>query len=1178
VEQGEEGDLLAFTLYWPVKVATLTTYLLSALLVFGLKSLRSDASGTEGSSNAADYLIGLICPLALVGIAFGNGLFENYVLEKLTGARWPGDGTQAVDRYLPLRTENDRQRFDGGTAAGFAVSLFDTINEGIVTEIDGRKYYVESANRSPYATRLRRDEEVRKTKQLASAENDYTITQLFDHAGRMAALLSMAALNYDGASPQVRSNVAEIFKGWDLDYRTVDEWDELMKASAGADMGLLQAAKRWWDDISLARPVDPTAVERLEQGMAVTGFSATLNANFDHVHPAPDAVGGRSRRLVRPGAIILANLDIDDTIAAPPPAPAPLPDRLALIDAVKDDSVNANSDEREMAFLQVRRPTRPGLPTYDLTLRLHADDAKRVRVFAATGTPDTWPRHLGAASGSGSPTETSIVAASDTVDFRIEALTLPGDPLLKAPVAPAPFGRDGVTPVVTSRAAGDVWIELLHRTGGADVPGLRDVALFTIAPYLMFSNLQPTVLVYVVYFKDILDSSGNRSGLGDGNHATVADLVEGIDAALAPLPTGISLNSANEFVPHKPLPPGDVNAARGLYIIDGSAYFDQWIQDEIEIGYCWAPAQDAWMHMTIHTPRRRQLRDFVHREIPGPGMGLFDSLNHQWDSLNYGGNLEVSPPVNEALTTPLPAGLAGLAVPAQEAAPFGKILCGEGLIPISTLDSSIIADLDAGGIPSSAVIAEFNLSHIGILISEITVNSAGTEWEIAFVGPVTERLRVRLESGALNVYLIQLAGDRFITALTFTPPVDQAAVISDLDAGGHPSERLQDTFNDSGLDLPVPQITVRSAGNEWLLTLAGERGRTLLLIRREGGHLRLYSARILEPSFRNFLAAQGVQPIFTFDTSWLHVGHVDEVMIFVPSNAVKGYALLMSSTQLATAILEGAQILHITDAAAHPLTELFRGKEWVRRTASGARVEVDATVTVDDLLTSHRDSNDELQTERLTPIENRLVAGLKLHPTDDIIHIPVYFDAMPLGSIGSGGLTSAHTPGMVNLQVFNHHVMVPRPFGPRMNAADVVSVLSGADATLSIDVTRLSGLIGHWHWAVQDEQATAMATTFGVGAAAIRSHTKNSGKFNAAGAVRKNWDRIWIPEDNVDLFEAYVQLKLEAIGLTVHWIDDWDTYHRELGEVHCGTNVIRTPPEAAPGYSGPYWWDHYYPT
>ena len=30
-------------------------------------------------------------------------------------------------------------------------------------------------------------------------------------------------------------------------------------------------------------------------------------------------------------------------------------------------------------------------------------------------------------------------------------------------------------------------------------------------------------------------------------------------------------------------------------------------------------------------------------------------------------------------------------------------------------------------------------------------------------------------------------------------------------------------------------------------------------------------------------------------------------------------------------------------------------------------------------------------------------------------------------------------------------------------------------------------------------------------------------------------------------------------GLDFHWLDDWDYYHIMLGEVHCGSNVVRTP-------------------
>jgi hypothetical protein len=34
---------------------------------------------------------------------------------------------------------------------------------------------------------------------------------------------------------------------------------------------------------------------------------------------------------------------------------------------------------------------------------------------------------------------------------------------------------------------------------------------------------------------------------------------------------------------------------------------------------------------------------------------------------------------------------------------------------------------------------------------------------------------------------------------------------------------------------------------------------------------------------------------------------------------------------------------------------------------------------------------------------------------------------------------------------------------------------------------------------------------------------------------------------------------LMPAGMTMHFLDNWDTYHMGLGEVHCGTNVRRTP-------------------
>jgi hypothetical protein len=44
-----------------------------------------------------------------------------------------------------------------------------------------------------------------------------------------------------------------------------------------------------------------------------------------------------------------------------------------------------------------------------------------------------------------------------------------------------------------------------------------------------------------------------------------------------------------------------------------------------------------------------------------------------------------------------------------------------------------------------------------------------------------------------------------------------------------------------------------------------------------------------------------------------------------------------------------------------------------------------------------------------------------------------------------------------------------------------------------------------------------------------------------------------------DLFQEDLSGNLAPLGLTVEFIDDWYEYHVQLGEVHCGTNTLRTP-------------------
>jgi hypothetical protein len=1061
-EDGVEGDQVARAVFVP-RLVVFGTYLAAILVAGGTKAERTGPDGRETSVTVEDFLFGSIILVGGIAVALRSGVLERKLLEDLVGSGWPGTATADVDRFLPA---------DAARASGTPVRLFPDTPEALPTASDGRRYYPEDeAPATPFGDRPARDEAARKRLSQPSAVTGYTLGGLFDRAAQLSGLLAMAAVKYATAGPKLRDHVSTIFKDWNLSYRTVQEWDELMDDK----LGLLPAVGRWSDGLRADQATtDPAVLDRLEQELGISSLDATLHADFDHSGAAAGSATARCDRRRRPGAIVLANLDIDDDI--PDPLPALLDDRSDQLDALKDDRVNAGNDQDELTPLQVRRARSPATAGHELVLRVHADDQDRIRLFEVIPpTPDKWLQRL----GPGSP-EAALPAPPDQVDFRVEALTLPGDP-----ARPAPSGMPPAAAGLPARTPGDVWVELVHRDAGVEVPGLGDVALLTIAPFLLLSNLQPTERVYVAYFPGLA-----------GNHPTVADLVAALEAALGAAavaaPTRPVPGGGRRFLPHRPVRPGSSDEARKLYIVDGDLYPDQWVQDQFELGYCWAPARR--MHVVLHSPRPRPLEQWVTNELPSKDLGLFNSLSGPAsdNSINYGGNLEVSPPV-AAKTPAMPVGAGGPDVPAHPAAPLGKILLGEGQV--------FVFDL-----------------------------------------PLTRR--------------------------------------GDLDAGGALSATLRRDFFDSLFELhSATTIDVVRAGSEWKVAEPAGPKR-LFLVRKEGAKLMVYFQRLAAPDYRRFLEAQAVQPILPLDTAWLKVGHVDEYLTVVPATGGgKSFKLLLASSRLAVRLLRAARALHNSDRLAHPLTDLFRGQVWQDPPAA-------ARISVDDVLASHGIFNEDLQTARLTPMRQRLKDGLAL-ADDDIVELPVLFHALPypmrlLGTVIDDVprlkrvRTAAFTPCLVNLLVVDGHVIVPRPFGPRLLAADAVQILGDLGLT-GVTVPRLAQLVGHWHWARRGDALAGLAATFAVGAAAIKSHPRNAGAFTGANNIREEWTRIFVPEDNVDLFEAFTTIVLEDIGLSVHFVDDWENYHSLDGEVHCGTNVKRTPPEAAPGYAGPQWWEAYAP-
>lgn len=203
----------------------------------------------------------------------------------------------------------------------------------------------------------------------------------------------------------------------------------------------------------------------------------------------------------------------------------------------------------------------------------------------------------------------------------------------------------------------------------------------------------------------------------------------------------------------------------------------------------------------------------------------------------------------------------------------------------------------------------------------------------------------------------------------------------------------------------------------------------------------------MHPGVLQFLEAQGLQvpPVFV-DTSWLVIGHVDEVVNFVPSAGACGFKVLLPSPRLALDIL--VEVTHGENAEQFA----FAGRK-SQRTLRQLRDEVALSAENRDIETAVQDTRQQLMD----------TLGITAF---DFVEIPVLFqDGISL------------VPNGVNSLVCNNHIIVPHP-----------------------NVFEVNG---------------------------------------------------------EDCFARSIRQRLEPLGLTVHFVDIWDSYHVSLGEVHCGTNAIR---------------------
>lgn len=210
----------------------------------------------------------------------------------------------------------------------------------------------------------------------------------------------------------------------------------------------------------------------------------------------------------------------------------------------------------------------------------------------------------------------------------------------------------------------------------------------------------------------------------------------------------------------------------------------------------------------------------------------------------------------------------------------------------------------------------------------------------------------------------------------------------------------------------------------------------------------------------DFLYAQRVQMPIELFSDWLTVGHIDEFMSFVPADNDRGFALVLASPDVAYGGLEAMVDAGLGDAV------LLEGKH---------KQQSVKALLADEWLRKQNALFQEYIGWNKTLLVREM--GLK---ASEVVSVPALYFAER-----HDGRADSYFPGMVNMQVLNRHLAIPKPFGPK-----------------------------------RDGQC------------------------------------IW---------ETEARRVLEPLGLTCHFVDTYDGYHRKLGEVHCGTNVVREP------FKQPWW-------
>ncbi len=217
--------------------------------------------------------------------------------------------------------------------------------------------------------------------------------------------------------------------------------------------------------------------------------------------------------------------------------------------------------------------------------------------------------------------------------------------------------------------------------------------------------------------------------------------------------------------------------------------------------------------------------------------------------------------------------------------------------------------------------------------------------------------------------------------------------------------------------------------------------------------------------FMAMLESQGVQPPIKVDTSWLAVGHVDEIFSVTKMDNERGWGLLANDARLAREMLQKLVDDGLGETKMFVGCETYLNDDEYNPQVGDAAISVAEVLDDEYIMAASQEAAVKVD-EMLEIIKNE--TGLT---KADIIPVPFLHEETGYGSI-------AYMPGMVNgVSLGDGHFAAPDPHGPEVNGKDI--------------------------------------------------------------------------------FKKNLEESLTKINTKVYWVEDFSSYHVNMGEIHCGSNIIR---------------------